>query len=174
MSSLKKITTQYNESEDRFSITALASNDSVISLWFTQRILVRLIPRMLEWLASGQSSKPKSNKKPDELINDLSHQAARTAFSTEEPVQTDLKPEICGQRERIILINEIDIKCSLQLMQLCFKDWVKIVATLELSEFYARQWLIILHSQWLRSEWQTQLWPEEFILAPTDSDLELH
>jgi hypothetical protein len=47
---LEKVTTAYNSQEDRIRFSAEASDNSVITLWATRRMLVMLIPPVSEWL----------------------------------------------------------------------------------------------------------------------------
>lgn len=48
MAGLQRITTQYDEREDRIRLAGETMNDQMVVLWFTQRMLHRLLPVSLE------------------------------------------------------------------------------------------------------------------------------
>ena len=86
---IDKITTKYNENEDRFSVAALASNKSSVTLWLSQRMLRRLIPPMLEWLDERNNASSQLDTKSKALMNDFATQNAANGLVEEEPaVQT--------------------------------------------------------------------------------------
>ncbi len=47
---LKRLTTQYHPSEDRVRLTGLDDRGQTMCLWFTQRLLNRLVPALCEGL----------------------------------------------------------------------------------------------------------------------------
>jgi len=57
---LQRVTSIYSDTEDRFRITGEVSADSTRCLWLTQRLLMRLVPPMLEWLNRLHAPKAKA------------------------------------------------------------------------------------------------------------------
>lgn len=158
---LQKITTKYDTLEDRFCISALASNGSVFTLWASHRILTRLLPPIYKWLDAKKDLIPQMDNESKELMNDFAQHQARTELKPEKPVQNgDPAFQNSATDFNTWLIHEIDIKHSDQLMELSFKDAHNRIVKLPLTKLYARQWLIILHSQWIKSEWPMAVWPE--------------
>jgi hypothetical protein len=158
---LKKITTRYCQAEDRICISALASNGTVIGLWASQRILIRLIPRICEWLEEEKTFTLQADIKSKKLMNDFAQHEARIEMKPETPVyikSTDQKNSSVNINAS--LIHEIEITYSTELMELKFKDAQNHIFKLLLTKLYARQWLIILNSQWAKAEWQVNVWPE--------------
>jgi len=158
---IDKITTQYNENEDRFSVAALASNKSSVTLWFSQRMLRRLIPPILEWLDERNNASSQLDMKSKALMNDFASQKATNDLVEEEPaVQTKPISQKAKSTISSFLIFTIDIKHSDSVMELTLKDANDNAVGLRLTKLHARQWLMILQSQWLKSEWPMSIWPD--------------
>jgi hypothetical protein len=174
MSSIKKITTRYSQTEDRFSLYAQADDGTIISLWLSQRMLLRLIPRMLGWLEIQKNTSLQNDARATDTINEFAQQEAHYSLEYEEPVQSLIKPEDNPLPNKQPLVTKIDIKWEDQLMELHFKDDKNSVAPLVLNQLNARRWLAILHSQWLISEWSPKVWPEWFIRAQVEHKPDIH
>ena len=53
MNRLERITTEYIDKDDRIRLTGEPAQGDAVVLWFTQRLLNRLVPHLTAWL-SGQ------------------------------------------------------------------------------------------------------------------------
>lgn len=175
MLNLTKITTEYHELEDRVSIKGLASDNSVVELWASQRILIRLIPPIANWLDATKIEAPRMDDKSKELLNDFAQHEARAELKPEEPVNLENpKPLDTSRSFSSWLIHKIDMTYSGQFMELSFKNNENSAAKLVLTKLYARQWLLILHSQWVKSEWSMDIWPLWLNQSSSSSEHEMH
>lgn len=175
MISLEKITTIYVELEDRFSITAEAYDKSTVRIWISQRLLLRLLPHMLEWLKKSEDSIRTSNAISQELINEFAQQEAHTELKPQQPVKLENKSTDARKiSENSWLVNKVDIRSSEQVMELKFGCGEKNSAQLLLNKLHARQWLIILHAEWIKSEWAPHIWPAWLAKTTADTTLEIH
>ena len=170
---LEKITTKYNETEDRFCISALTSDDSVIILWVSCRILKRLLPLIFRWLDADRSITAQNDIKSKRLMNDFAQYEAQAELKPETPVQHERsQSQEPKKQDKSWLIHEIELNYSDKVMELDIKDANNKIAKLSLSKLYARQWLMILYSQWIKSEWPMNVWPDWFtkplVQEPTD------
>ena len=48
MQSLKKVTSEFIETEDRIRLSALTTEDKAVAFWMTQRLLTRLVAHLSE------------------------------------------------------------------------------------------------------------------------------
>jgi hypothetical protein len=172
---LTKITTKYNELEDRVSITGLASNESVVELWASRRILIRLIPPIANWLDETKNTAPRLDNKSKKLLNDFSQHEAKTELKPEKPVNLENpNPISSGSSSNSWLIQKIDVTYSGEFMELSFRNKNDSAAKLVLTKLYARQWLLILHSQWMKSEWPMDIWPLWLSQPSVSAEHDLH
>lgn len=175
MLKLTKITTEYREFEDRISITGLASDHTIIELWASQRILLRLIPIIANWLDETKSATPKVDHKSKGLLNDFAQHEAKAGMKPEQPVKLENPILVDSARSsKSWLIQKIDVTYSDQFMELSFKNDEDSVAKLVLNKLYSRQWLLILHSQWIKSEWPLDIWPLWLSHPSHSSEHEVH
>ena len=175
MLNLTKITTKYHELEDRVSITGLASDHSIVELWASQRILIRLITPIANWLDETKSAAPRIDDKSKELLNDFAQHEAKAELKPEEPVNLENpKPLGTGRSFSSWLIQKIDMTYSDQFMELSFKNNEDSAAKLVLTKLYARQWLLILHSQWIKSGWSMDIWPLWLHQSSSSSEHDIH
>ena len=175
MFNLEKITTEYNEVEDRVRISALTSDDSIITLWASRRMLMMLIPPVCDWFDETKSASSRMDGESKKLMNDFAQSHAKVELKPESPVN----PRNSESQKTTApiyswLVHEIDIKRSDQIMELYFKSAGQIIAKLVLTKLAARQRLLILHSQWIKSEWLMNVWPEWFTESSTPAPIGIH
>ncbi len=156
MSDLQRITTVYNETEDRLQLTGEIASGEVLEFWLSQRLMLRLLPLLFEWLeqqiptaALQVSIDPKSAG----LMQDFAQHAAHASLQVEEPVRN--KPGASSW-----LVNSIDIAKNNQVLTLQFKNIEGATASLGLQPQQLRQWLAIVQQQWLKAQWPQGIWPQ--------------
>ena len=174
MINIEKITTEYIAEEDRIRISALASNDTVMILWATRRMLLMLIPPVSEWLDEKKNTSSQMSENSKEIMNDFAQSEAQAKLKAEEPVNPEKQKPQTAAPIKSWLIHEIDVKHSNELMELYFKNPQHDVAKLILTKLAARQWLSIVHSQWIKSEWLMDIWPSWFTQPPLHSETDIH
>ncbi len=156
MFNLQKITSEYSETEDRLQLTGEDENGRSITLCLTQRLLLRLIPHLLDWLANQttvSSQDASTGEQAQNFMQGFAQQAAAAELAGETPVQASATDTVC-------LVREVDVtKIGLDAVVLVFKTEGKEQAGLNLQAQQVRQWLAIVHSQWLRAEWSLGIWP---------------
>ena len=92
---LQRITTEYNEPEDRIRLSGeLAQGDTVV-LWLTQRLLNRLVPHLTAWLSqqlAPASSIPSVQAVHEDIVQGFAQQAARAlSVPNEQARQLDMR-----------------------------------------------------------------------------------
>lgn len=164
MPELQRMTTQYVDIEDRFRIAgeiSQASGDRQTSvMWLTQRLLLRILPHMLAWLEnqtiSSMGSSPLVTESLADAIQEFAMQSARAEMPHQEPV---------AAVGRAWLVHTITLDAAPAFVRLSFfpqgaggSDGVSVAFDLQL----ARQWLGILHDQWVGAQWPASVWPAWF------------
>lgn len=180
---LQRITSIYSDVEDRFRITGEVSDESTRCLWLTQRLLLRLVPHILEWLNEIARAEGRGDLGQAELMQDFAQQAAKARLEPQAAVPVPTMPDpnaaiettpgaaTAGQQEAIWLVKEVDISKSTNgILTLTFKHESANGVQLAMAPIELRQWLIILHSQWLQAGWPAAIWPEWVDTSPKASD----
>lgn len=184
---LLRVTSVYSDVEDRFRITGEVSEGDTRCLWFTQRLLVRLVPHMLEWLGEIAKAEGKDDFGQAELMQDFAQQAAKARLEpqTEVPVPAmpdpnapitttpaeSVNPAAVARADNTWLVHEIDItKSTNGVLTLTFKHPNGGGVQLGMAPVELRQWLIILHSQWSQTGWTRALWPEWIDSTPKTTE----
>lgn len=141
---LKRATTKYIAREDRIRLTAENTSGQVVTLWFTQRLLNRVVPYLCEWLERRESHD----------LQDFAQQRAVAGLREQAPVRGP------GDAEGA-LVRSLDIKTSKAGLMLAFQGQADSAAgLLQLSPRALRQWLSILHDQYVQAGWPVEVWPD--------------
>ena len=177
---LQRVTSLYSDTEDRFRVTGEVTPEDTRCLWLTQRLLVRLVPLLLDWLGDIARAEGKDDLGQAELMQDFAQQAAKARLEPQTavpvpsmpapnaPIETSIQGEGAhSQRpDDLWLVKEVDItKSTNGVLTLTFKRESGGVQ-LGMAPVELRQWLIILHSQWLQAGWPVALWPEWIDTTP--------
>lgn len=146
---LQRITTEYRAQEDRLCLTGERADGDAVVLWLTQRLLNRLVPHLTAWLE--QQKGPGEHAR---VMLEFQQQAAVDALKPQPPVRP---PTDAPGR----LVRSADIAAGAEAVQLGFKeqDAGPVLASLVLAPNALRQWLAIVHAQYLRGDWPTTVWP---------------
>jgi|FLOH01.1.fsa_nt_gi hypothetical protein len=126
-----------------------------VTLWVTQRLLLRLLPLLFEWL---QQLSPEAIKNPsrdtqaNKLLQGFAQQAAAEQIPQQRPVQSQADTPSW-------LVNEVDIVRPAAWVKLIFKGHNGEQASFTLEGKQLRQWLSIVHNSWIQAEWPTTIWP---------------
>ena len=156
MQKLLRITTKYMEIEDRIRMNAECSDGDYISLWFTQRLLIRLAKNCIEILDKQPSEVhkiPAADERPHLEVQSLMQQSATTESQKEEEV-------VIKNNSQSYFIREIDIKHSSEGMVLVFREKEDKQAMLILNLEQLRRWLNIVCSIWRKADWPMEIWPD--------------
>ena len=143
---LNRITTIYVDKEDRIGLVGEDENGEHHKLWLTQRLLNRLVEKLLDWL-------PQSH----EGIQEIAQQVAQAKHEPEHPVIAS--PECLDW-----LVQEIDLVPSQGVIGLVFKsDGGQQAAMVRFNEISLRQWLGIVFRQYQQAQWLGVEWPSWFV-----------
>ena len=180
---LQRVTSIYSDSEDRFRIAGEVDADSTRCLWLTQRLLMRLVPHMLEWLNEIARAEGKGDLGQAELMQDFAQQAAKARLEPQAavrvpsipdpnaPIETTPGASAFAKIDDTWLVQEVDISKSTNgVLTLVFKRERASGAQLAMAPIELRQWLIILHTQWLQAGWPAAIWPEWVDTSPKASE----
>ena len=156
MYSLKKVTAEFIETEDRIRLSALTADDKTLALWLTQRLLSRLITHLAKWLEKKPADLSKaldseSNPQPEP------HGSVKKSDSASLPDQTSVKIK---KSDESILITEVDVKFGDNGIALILKSEKETNAEISFTLSEARQWVGMLHSLWHKAEWPSSLLPQ--------------
>ena len=154
---------------------------STVRCWLTQRLLLRLIPALCQWLESRsqgltQSAASAAAAGVADFLQEVGQARARAQLGQESPVQA-------AHAEAWVVVS-VDLSLGAQELALRLKAGEAQQAKhgaadplgssdgkpasspngppqaqLVLSELALRQWLDILWGQWQRAEWPVHVWP---------------
>jgi hypothetical protein len=146
---LTRITTEFQEREDRILLTGDTDADDVVCLWLTRRMLVRLLPKLFDWL---QREVPQSLAA--DAIQGFRQHSATAALEAQEPVRAD-------PNARQWLVTSVDVSLQGRQVHLVFRgDEPHEAVSLGLRALPMRQWLGVLHTQFRRADWPAGIWPD--------------
>lgn len=159
MAELSRLTTEYVEAEDRFRFSGVAGEGSPVVLWLTQRLMLRLLPPLLEWLEKQGGDLPRA-----EVLNAFAQQKAQLQMEPQAPVRAHVESPHW-------LVASIDLVRGAQGVRLTLKGTADQSVTLTMNNSLLRQWLAIVHGGFRRSGWPMAVWPEWMAVEqkPTDS-----
>ena len=156
MISLQRITSEYIKSEDRIRLTAISEAEETIILWITQRLLIRLIAHFLGWLEKEAPEVARSSAIGNETKSALQGMAQQSA-AAKLPEQSAVT---ANSDSAALLVKEIDIKMSEEVVLLVFKCDEAWKAELSFTVQQLRQWLGMIHRLWRLAEWPVSIWPD--------------
>lgn len=157
---LERLTSEYVVQEDRVRFSGALPDGTVVVFWMTQRLLLRLVPTLVQWLQSHHTQK--SQVVPAEVLQSFAQQAARSQAGRDPqaPVRGD---PVSGSGW---LVHSVDVTQSPDTLRLTFKPGPNVKGgsvvwpTVPLSAQALRQWLNILYDNWRAAGWPQEVWPE--------------
>lgn len=153
---LHRLTSEYIEGEDRFRLTGEDQSGNALCLWLTQRLALRMISHLVDLIAKG-SPEALQNPTQDSDANDLLQSFAQEAASSNLEPQPAVDSSKATQS---LLVMEVDISRSAEgAVGFVFKNGDAKVA-LGFEPQQLRQWLTIMHAQWVAAQWPVQIWPQ--------------
>ena len=156
MYSLKKVTAEFIETEDRIRLSALSDDDKTVAFWLTQRLLSRLITHLAKWLEKNPPDLQKASSgqnNPDPGFIEPEKKSDRAPF----PEQTSVKIK---KSDESVLITEVDVKFGENGLVLILKSEKKSCAKISFTGTEARQWINILLNLWQKGGWPSSLLPQ--------------
>ena len=156
MTTLQRITSEYIESEDRIRLVGTSDKEDTLVLWLTQRLLIRLIGHFLKWLDKEAPEVTRSSAIGNEAKSALQGMAQQSATAKLQ----EQSAVAATSDSAALLVKEIDIKMSEEVVSLVFKchDGQKPELTFTIQQL--RQWLGMIHRLWGQADWPLSIWPE--------------
>lgn len=149
---LQRVTTEYIAVEDRVRISGAMSDDQAVVLWLTQRMLNRIVPRLTQWLEQKGVAGATAGIVDNEMLQGFAQEAARAIAPALPAVQAD-------STSATSLVDSVDIATADAGVALIFKTGDAKSARLTLVTHALRQWLGIMHDQYVKAQWPTTVWP---------------
>lgn len=151
MFKLQRFTTDYDEHEDRIKLVGECQSEKHVLLWMTQRLMLRLIPVMLERVhkSIGVEETPQLRS----VMQEFAQQAARTQMPSVPAVQAK-------EDSQSWLIQSIDVTPTPQGLHLALKGVNEDCAIVQLEGQFLRQWLNILYDISRKAGWSLNIWPD--------------
>lgn len=185
MLTLQRITSEFVATEDRFRLSGITDKGGEVSYWVTQRLLLRLLNILLDWLETHRGELERQAA-ADMLGPMVTKAAASPARGAAKVSQEEAGGGEDGANEKRAEAGEIPEQDRAATAELLFEADIRIAATritvvfkprnsehaqlsLQLDE--AWQWVAILHTLWRRADWNLSVWPDwvEEVKAPHPS-----
>lgn len=144
---LQRITTQYNELEDRIRLSGQDNQGQGIIIWLTLRLMQRLVPSLTNWLEKQYDFTPGAD-----ILLGFAQQAAKADLRAEAPVQTE-----AHTAEWVASV--LDLAYFDQAVRLTFTDAGRHQVVMILESKPLRQWLAIVLDAYVRADWPLDAWP---------------
>jgi len=161
MNSLQRVTTTYVPAEDRIRLSGEAVDGQTAVLWLTQRLLTRLLPKLLQWVEGNGGDSLHA-----EAVQSFRQAAARASLEPLAPV-----PVHAGNDQAAWLVMEVGLQVGPDGVRLTFKGQGHRLATVTLVARALRQWLNILHDAWRGAGWPLTVWPQWMLEAAPSAGL---
>lgn len=153
---LVRMTTHYDQVEDRIRLTGTDAQGQTLSLWLTQRLLNRLVPHLCDGLEKRlAAATAKGTQQPlrAHVVQSFAQEKARAALHQTPPVV----PAVGAPHW---LVETVGVKNAPGGVRLTLKGVTEVEhASLDLPVPAQRQWLGIVYEQYRRAGWSTQVWP---------------
>jgi len=152
VANLKRLTTEYDQTEDRIRLTGEADNGQPLVIWMTNRLARRVVPKIVDWLDKDGSPAGVPPSVKANALQSFAQEAAVAGLNPQKPVSASADA-------RSWLTRSIDIAATGRNMTLTFHGPPDQSATVRFGETQLRQWLSILHRGWMKAEWSPLVWP---------------
>lgn len=149
MAKINSITLSYDRDEDRIHIAARLEDQRAVRLWLTHRLARRLVAALASHLEKAEA---------------IPLPSVREAVMAQEQAQavSSIKPQppvTAGSDAPAHLVNNISLKLAAEQMSLQFDSTLDCAPSIQLDRTLVRQWLSMLHRQFVVAEWALDIWP---------------
>ena len=149
MSRAQRFSTEYVDYEDRVRLTYLAQDGSTHIAWLTHRFLDRLITHTVAWLEKVGRSMPRGD-----AWQSFSQDVAVAKLPEQPPVKAEASTPSW-------LVYSVDFKFNEKAANLILKNRDDTArAEIHMDIVQLRQWLNIIHRQYVRGKWSLNCWPD--------------
>jgi hypothetical protein len=163
VANLQRISTQYRGAEDRLLLTGEFPSGSTVSLWLTQRLMLRAVPLLVDWL---QKQTPTDLKARDNIAQaqEIAQTFSRPAVQVRKATPVSVTAVSSGEQPAVpenleALVHSIDLTVNDKAVRLRFKGADGELGMVILNPQQLRQWLAVLQVLWRKADWQGEIWP---------------
>jgi hypothetical protein len=140
--------TLYVVAEDRIRLACKLTSGDSDTLWVTQRMANALVKTLVDWL--------EKNAAKEGRLGEIAHRFAQKSAVEKSPERrTDTIEETPAW-----LVHAIDMRPVQNSIVLVFKDGGERAVGIRFSAQHLRRWLHVLYTQYKRSGWPLDLWPD--------------
>jgi hypothetical protein len=158
---VKSITTDYDQDEDRIFLAVVDSKNTRRKLWLTRRLTERLISALVQGLTIRTEDDQPVAPRAIEAAQVYAQLEARISRKPATPVEMD-------NSATQYLVNQIKVKTAdneVRVIEFYFKaasDKASPPVELVLTPTELRQWLEVLRTTTVTSQWREDIWPDWF------------
>lgn len=150
MNELNRITTQYIEDEDRIRIIGDVGDHQTVTLWLTQRLLLRAVATICKFMEGSTASTDIASH----FKQSFAQQTAKALLQPQAAVQVK-------NADKQWLITTVDINFHHANTTFIFKGLrTDHQVALTLNDCALRQWLAIIFEQTCKANWPVSVWPD--------------
>ena len=141
-------TTAYVVGEDRLRFACALKSGGSDVFWLTQRLANALVKRLLDWLDKQTGHEGRSAA--------IAHRVAQQSATAKPPQRPAGQiPAAPGW-----LARNVGVGTMKKTVLLTFKDEAEHALCIRFDAQHLRRWLKVLHAQYHRSGWPTDIWPD--------------
>lgn len=172
---LKRLTTEYIESEDRIRLSGEISPENPVVIWLTQRLLYRVVPVLLNWLQTQVDNSPVLTQSTaaaqpgKEGVKDFLHQAAQQSARGSVKPQPPVRAASDSPAWLAIAVDLTPTPTAVRLKLRGAQENEEVVVVMPAHGL--RQWLGIMQEATRRGGWPQEIWPE-WLQAPIEKQPE--
>ncbi|MFO1082017.1 MAG: hypothetical protein U1E23_15475 [Reyranellaceae bacterium] len=160
--SLKRLSSDYEQHEDRIRLIGESESGETVVMWITQRLLGRVVTALLQILEK-ESPEAAQAAGGREIVQSFAQEAAVAGLKRQEPVAAQ-------QSTPTWLVHTVDVTPAAPHVALAFRSRQGEAAAVRFHMTELRQWLAILHSVWVGAHWPAALWPGWIASGTASSD----
>lgn len=161
MTKFTNITMSYSRAEDRIHLALALEGDQYLRMWMTQRLARKLVVTLAGHLEKteppreqGTPLAPGPVATPVEQARSLAREQAQ-AVARIRPARPTIPPADVP----IWLIKDVTLKLSTARVGVMFSSDLDIQPAATLDRTMVRQWLSVLHRQFVKGDWPLDVWP---------------
>lgn len=166
MTNFRSMTMSYSKAEDRIHLALALEGDQCLRLWMTQRLARQLVVTLARHLEktelpaaqegaqaeAGQGSAPTAPRVP---AQDLAREQARAVAQIAPSRPTVPDPDV-----PVWLIKDVRLSLRRARVRVQFSLDVDVQPAAMLDRTMVRQWLSMLHRQFVNGDWPLDVWPK--------------
>jgi len=165
---LRRISTRYVSVEDRILIHGELPSGDTVSLWLTQRILVKTLPHLIDWLEKQIPADLKNAGHSDqarEMLQVIKQPPVEPRSSGQQPPpagndsEPPENPEDMPAPSAPSLVTNMELAAGDKGVRLKFHGTGMEAVGLILDVKQLRQWLAVINMMWRRADWPPAIWP---------------